>query len=170
MRNMIDAYAKAVTTWAATLSTNAVDRTVSALDMMRQGNYSTEELMQDLYEYWRDLADFRAQATLGWIPSASLTLSAWAGTEVSNFVQIPVVPLADLALTPVVNAATNTQLVGLELDTNNGENFARVRWVAANAGGAPGGPADRRGLFQGAIYRVSNNELIAPVYARTQLP
>jgi len=176
MRNMLEAYAKAVGSWAQLVSNNALDRTVGALQLMKDRNYKTEDLMHDMYEYWRDLASFRAQATLGMIPAASLDISAWAGSAASNFVQIPLGapanPLAHLGLTRVVNPETNTVLAGLELDANNGENAVRVRWVSANAGGEPDAAGDRNGLFQGGISwaHPDGHEVIAMVYVRTHLP
>ena len=90
MKNLFDDYAKAVSTWAAHTSTNAIARSVTALDKMRKGEYTTELFTQQVYEYWRDLLDFRAQAAVGAIPSASLVISSWtAGGEPSNFVQVP---------------------------------------------------------------------------------
>lgn len=170
MRNVIDAYAKAVGSWAQNVSFNALTRTVNALDLMRQGQYDTQHLTKDTYEYLRDLADFRAQASLGLIPTASLNISTWNGSSASNFVQIPAASLALLYLTPVVNAETTTRLLGLELDGNQGENAARVLWVSANAGAALTAAADKNGLFQGAIYRSDNGELIATVSVITRLP
>jgi hypothetical protein len=167
MRNLLDEYAKAVGGWVQNVSTNALGRSVIALDEMRQGTYDTKRFTADVYNYWRDLADFRAPATLGWIPTAHLDISGWGGSRRSNFVQTPFnVPLQ---LSPVVNPETSTVLQGLSLDGNNGDNSHQVAWVAAMAGPAPGGP-DKNGLFQGGIFRTDTGELIATVHVLTHLP
>ena len=169
MRNLIDAYARAVGAWASNVSGNALTRTTNALGKMSQGQYGTPEFTKDIYEYWRDLVDFRAQAALGIIPTAFLDIPAWVGFQVSNFVQAPAGQA--LVLTPVVNPETNTVLKGLELDPDNDDNSTRVKWVSANAGPAPGpGSRDKQGLFQGAICRSDNGELIATIHVRTRLP
>lgn len=169
MRNLLDAYAKAASSWALTVSDRALLRSVKALDDMRAGTYSPTRFTQDIYAYWRDVADFRPAATVGFLPTASLDIGGWAGARASNFVQVPAIPLADLGLTPVVNAQTKTALAGLELDSNGGDNSVRVHWVKANAGAEPTG-LDRNGLFQGGIFRKDNGELVASVYVRTRLP
>ena len=172
MRNMLDAYSKAHFSWAVTVSENALARTVSALDAMRTGTYSTAELTQDVYEYWRDLADYNAPLTLGAIPSASLEISSWdvGSSEQSNFVHAPL-PVGSLALTPVVNPETGLRLGGLTLNYNRGENAVRVEWNVAAAGAFPMDPRDRVGLFQGGIFQIASpNTLVATVYARLYAP
>lgn len=169
MRNMVDAYAMAVASWAQNLSVNGLSRTLRALDAMREGTYGRRELARDFYAYVRDLADFRAHAALGMMPVASLDISSWDGNAPSNFVQIPGGSFASLALTPVANAVTNTVLTGLKLKANGGENSVRVEFVAATAGPKPSGQ-DTHGLFQGGIYHAGTHELIALVVVRTHLP
>src|SRR5262245_9336688 len=172
MKNLLDEYARAVGSWVANISTNGLARTVTAIDDMRQGQYGTERFTTDVYEYWRDIVDFRAQAALGILPIASLDISSWAGNAVSNFVQVPAgsFALGVLQLTPVANPQTTTALTGLSLAANGGENSVRVQFVSASAGAQPTG-ADKNGLFQGGIFRTdAGGELIALVYARTHLP
>ena len=167
MKNLIDAYARAVGTWVQMVSGNALNRSVNALDLMKNKQYGSEEFMNDVYEYLRDVADFGAYRELGLTPMASLDIGAWAGARSSNFVHVPV--SAPLSLTPVVNPQTNTVLQGLALNANNGENAVRVQWTSATAGTAPTG-ADKNALFQGAIFRTDNGTLIATVAVLTHLP
>ena len=173
MKNLLDEYARAVGTWVNKLSTNGLARSVTALDDMRQGKYGAERFTKDVYEYWRDVADFRAQAALGILPIATLDISSFAGNSASNFVQVPAGSFAagELKLTPIVNPQTATDLPGLELDGNDGENAVRVLYVGANVSTPPGNPKDKSALFQGGIFRADNTgELIALVYARTHVP
>lgn len=174
MKNLLDEYAKAVGTWMTNISTNGLSRTVSAIDLMRERQYTTEEFTRDVYEFWRDVVDFRAQAALGILPIASLNISSWAANSASNFVQVPAGSFQAnrLVLTPVVNPQTTTVLPGLELAANGGENAVRVQFIFKNAGDPPSNDKDKNGLFHGGLVRLGEDggaELIALVYARTQL-